>query len=283
MTSMTVPAPATDAKTKRFFAPLIMGVVNCTPDSFHEASRAMTTELAIERALRLAAEGADILDFGGQSTRPGADVVDVAVERARVIPVIRAVARQVKVKISIDTDKAAIAAEALDAGATIVNDVTALRGDKEMPRIALRAERVVLMHMLGASSKTMQTNPAYRDCFSEVSAFLRERLSAFLAAGGRAERVWVDPGIGFGKTLEHNLTLIRRAGELSSIAPVALGVSRKSMFAKITPDAGTQDRLAGSLAVAAWASLSGVAVLRVHDVLDTRRTIETLRAVAEAR
>lgn len=259
-----------------------MGVVNCTPDSFHKGSRANTLELAIERALRLVEEGADILDFGGQSTRPGSDSVSVDVERSRVIPVIKAVAGKVPVKISIDTTKAAIAAESFDAGATILNDISALRDDKDMLKVALRAERVVLMHMLGSSPKTMQANPIYKDCFLEVFSFLRERLNSFVAAGGREDRVWVDPGIGFGKTLEHNLTLIRRAGELSSIAPVLLGVSRKSMFGKILTDNGSEDRLAGSLAVAAWAALSGVSILRVHDVLDTRRVLETLRHVMEA-
>jgi dihydropteroate synthase len=264
---------------KRFHKPLIMGVVNCTPDSFHEASRASTSSLAVERALKMVEEGADILDIGGESTRPGSDSVSLEVERVRVIPVIKALARQVKVQISIDTTKAAIAAEALDNGATIINDVSALRGDEAMAQAALKADRVILMHMLGASPKTMQANPTYKDCFAEVSSFLQGRLDSFLAAGGRADRVWVDPGIGFGKDLNDNLTLIRRAGELSSIAPVLLGVSRKSMFAKILNDNGSGDRLSASLAVAAYASLSGISILRVHDVLETRRVLETLRAV----
>lgn len=267
---------------KRFRKPMIMGVVNCTPDSFYAGSRGTTSELAVERALKLVEEGADILDIGGESTRPGSDAVPLEVERVRVIPVIKALARQVKVQISIDTTKAAIAAEALDIGATIINDVTALRGDKAMAQAALKADRVILMHMLGDSPKTMQANPTYEDCFDEVSRFLQGRLHSFVAAGGRADRVWVDPGIGFGKTLDHNLTLIRRAGELSSIAPVLLGVSRKSMFGKILNDNGSEDRLAASLSVAAYACLSGVSVLRVHDVLETRRVIETLRHVSEA-
>ncbi len=259
-----------------------MGVVNCTPDSFHMGSRANTCEAAVERALKLVEEGADILDFGGESTRPGSDPVAVVEERSRVIPVIQAVARKVKIKISVDTCKAAIAAEALDAGATIINDVTALRGDKAMVEAALKADRVILMHMLGDSPKTMQNDPRYEDVFLHVSSFLQGRLHSFLAAGGRADRVWVDPGIGFGKTLAHNLTLIRRAGELSSIAPVVLGVSRKSMFAKILPDNGSGDRLAASLSIVSYACFSGVSILRVHDVLETRRVIETLRAVSSA-
>lgn len=279
--TMTNPAPVT-AVTKRFAPPLIMGVVNCTPDSFHEESRANTCDLAVERALQLAAEGADILDFGGQSTRPGSDPVSEDVERSRVICVIESVAKRSRVRISIDTDKAAIAAEALDAGATIINDISALRGDKNMLAVAPRARRVVLMHMLGSSPKTMQDEPHYKDCFAEVSFFLRERLNAFIAAGGRKDRVWIDPGIGFGKTLDHNLTLLRRAAEFSSIAPVLLGVSRKSMFGKLIADKGSEDRLASSLAVAALACFNGVSVLRVHDVADTRRVVETLRAVSVA-
>ncbi|MBI2387629.1 MAG: dihydropteroate synthase [Elusimicrobia bacterium] len=267
---------------KRFRKPSIMGVVNCTPDSFYAGSRAATSDLAVERALKLVEEGADILDIGGESTRPGSDSVPLEVERVRVIPVIKALAKQVKVRISIDTTKAAIAAEALDVGAVIVNDISALRDDKDMLKVAQRAERVILMHMLGDSPKTMQADPTYKDCFDEVSRFLQGRLQSFVAAGGRADRVVVDPGIGFGKTLDHNLTLIRRAGELSAIAPVLLGVSRKSMFGKILNDNGSGDRLAGSLSVAAWACFNGVSILRVHDVLETRRVIETLRAVSEA-
>lgn len=259
-----------------------MGVVNCTPDSFYAGSRAGSPEAAIERALKLVEEGADLLDIGGESTRPGSEFVSADVERVRVIPVIKALAKQVKVRLSVDTTKASIAAEALDCGAVIVNDVTALRGDPAMAKAALKAEQVILMHMLGDSPKTMQADPRYADCFAEVAAFLRERRDAFLQAGGRAEQVVIDPGVGFGKTLAHNLTLIRRAGELAAIAPVLLGVSRKSLFGKILPDGGSEDRLAGSLAVAAWAAFSGVSMLRVHDVLETRRALETLRRVAEA-
>lgn len=276
----TQAVPISVGLAKAFVRPLILGVVNCTPDSFHAPSRADASEAAVERALRLVEEGADILDLGGQSTRPGSDAVTLEVERARVIPAIRALAKRVKVPISIDTDKAAIAAEAHDSGATILNDISALRADKNMAKTAVRFDKVVLMHMLGTSPKTMQVDPHYNDVFSEVTAFLRDRIDVFLAAAGKLEQVYVDPGIGFGKTLEHNLELIRRVGEMSSIAPVLLGVSRKSMFAKISPDSGPQDRLAGSLAVASWAALSGVAVLRVHDVLETRRTVEALAAVA---
>ncbi len=259
-----------------------MGVINCTPDSFHAGSRANTCEAAVERALKLVEEGADILDFGGESTRPGSESISVEEERARVIPVIKEAAKRLKVRISIDTTKAAIAAEALDAGAEILNDISALRADKDMLKVSLRAKSVILMHMLGDSPKTMQANPVYKDCFLEVSSFLRERLQSFVAAGGREDRVVIDPGIGFGKTLENNLTLIRRAGELSSIAPVLLGVSRKSFIGKILNENDVENRLSGSLSIAAYAAMSGVAMVRVHDVLETRRVIETLCRVAES-
>jgi dihydropteroate synthase len=273
---------AAPAAPPGFRAPRLMGVVNVTADSFYAAGRTPSPEAAVERALRLIGEGADMLDVGGQSTRPGSDAVGLDAERARVIPVIKSLAKSVKVPISVDTDKARIAAEALDAGATIVNDVTALRGDPGMARVAARADRVVLMHMFGDSPKKMQNAPRYVDVAGEVRAFLARRLEAFVDAGGDASRVWVDPGIGFGKNLEHNLALIRRVGELSTLAPVVLGVSRKSFLGKISADDGPESRLSGSLAIAAWAGFSGVDVLRVHDVAETKKALLTLAAVAGA-
>jgi dihydropteroate synthase len=260
-----------------------MGVVNATPDSFYAASRAGTPEAVVERALRLIDEGADILDLGGESTRPGSAPVGVEEELARVVPAVRALAPRVKVPISVDTYRARVAAEALDAGARIVNDVTALRGDPEMAKVAARAEGVVLMHMLGTSPRVMQDDPRYGDVVAEVKDFLAGRLDAFEAAGGDRARAWVDPGIGFGKTLDHNLALIRASAELASLAPVLLGVSRKSFLGRLSPDAGPEERLPGSLAVAAWAGFSGVSVLRVHDVAATRRALTALSAVAGER
>jgi dihydropteroate synthase len=267
----------------RFRAPRLMGVVNVTPDSFYAGGRSPSPEAAVERGLRLASEGADFLDVGGQSTRPGSEPAALEVELARVIPVIKALAKTVKIPISVDTDKAPVAAAALDAGARIVNDVTALRGDPDMARVAARAERVVLMHMRGSSPKTMQADTRYIDVVSEVRAFLSDRLDAFAAAGGDRKRVWVDPGIGFGKNLEQNLALIKRAGELSSLAPVVLGVSRKSFLGKISADDGPEGRLSGSLALAAWAGFVGLDVLRVHDVLETKKALAALAAVADFR
>jgi dihydropteroate synthase len=279
---LLAPEMAAPAAPLRFRAPKLMGVVNVTPDSFYAGGRTPSPEAAVERALRLVDEGADFLDVGGQSTRPGSDAATLEAELARVIPVIRTLAAKVRIPISVDTDKARVAAEALDAGARIVNDVTALRGDPGMARVAARAERVVLMHMLGTSTKTMQSDPRYRDVVGDVREFLAERLDAFEAAGGDRRRAWIDPGIGFGKSLEQNLALIKHAGELASLAPVLLGVSRKSFFGKISPDEGPEERLPGSLALAAWAGFVGLDVLRVHDVAETKRTLAALSAVAGA-
>jgi dihydropteroate synthase len=279
---LLAPEMAAPEAPPRFRAPRLMGVVNVTPDSFYAGGRSPSAEAAVERALRLVDEGADFLDIGGQSTRPGSEPAMLEVELARVIPVIKALAKTVKVPISVDTDKARVAAEALDAGARIVNDVSALRADPGMARVAARAERVVLMHMGGASPKTMQADPRYGDVVAEVREFLAERLEAFAAAGGDRSKVWVDPGVGFGKNLEQNLALIKHAGELSSLAPVLLGVSRKSFLGKISAGEGPEERLTGSLALAAWAGFAGLDVLRVHDVLETKKALTALAAVAEA-
>ena len=264
----------------RFRAPRVMGVINVTPDSFYAGGRSSSTEAAFARGLRLVEEGAEFLDIGGQSTRPGSEPVSLEVELERVIPVIQALSKIVSVPISIDTDKARVAAAALDAGARIINDVTALRGDPDMARVAARAERVVLMHMGGSSPKTMQADAQYNEVVSEVRDFLAERLDAFEAAGGDRKKVWVDPGIGFGKNLEQNLALIKHAGELSSLAPVMLGVSRKSFLGKISTDGGPEEGLPGSLALAAWAGFVGLDILRVHDVLETKKALAALAAVA---
>lgn len=264
--------------------PELMGVLNATPDSFYAESRTAALKDAVARGLLMAEQGARYIDVGGQSTRPGSDPVSLENELDRVVPVVKELAKRLPkdVVLSVDTDKAEVARRALDNGATIVNDVSALRHDPKMAKVASKAVRVVLMHRLGDSSKTMQLKPSYQDVVAEVRAFFKERLAAFLAAGGRREQVLLDPGIGFGKELEHNLSLIKHAGDFSSLAPVVLGVSRKSMFAKIHPDDGPQDRLPGSLAVASWACFASVSILRVHDVLETRKTIETLKAVWEA-
>lgn len=254
-----------------------MGIVNVTPDSFSDGGLYVEAEAAIARGRQLRAQGAEVLDVGGESTRPGAPEVAAAAERDRVLPVIEALAAEARV--SIDTSKAEVAAAGLEAGAGIVNDVTAL-GDPEMA--ALCAERecgLVLMHMQG-TPRTMQENPTYGDVVEDVRAFLAERLERAVEAGVREERIWVDPGIGFGKTLEHNLELIRRLGELRDLGrPILLGASRKSFLGKLT-GREARKRLGGSIAAAVLGRRAGADWLRVHDVAETRDALLVAGAIA---
>lgn len=267
--------------------PLLMGVVNVTPDSFYAGGRWETPRQAMEAALRQAEEGADLLDVGGQSTRPGSLPVPLEEELGRVLTVVEALAGRLKIPISVDTDKAEVARRALEAGASIVNDVSALRGDPLMIETALKAEAVILMHRGGSSPRDMQDCPRYADVVGEVKSFLEERKEFFLRSGGEASRLLVDVGIGFGKTLEHNLSLLKHIDEFIAVAPVVLGVSRKSFLGRLlaAPGAempGPEARLEGSLAVACWAALKGVKVLRVHDVGATARALKTIEAVMTA-
>jgi dihydropteroate synthase len=245
----------------------IMGVVNVTPDSFSDGGRYLDARTAIGHGEQLAAEGAAILDVGGESTRPGADPVSEQEELRRVVPVVEGLAGVAR--ISIDTSKVAVAAAALDAGADYVNDVTAFRSD---PGLAgLVAERGVdccLMHMLG-TPRTMQRDPRYDDVVSEVKAFLEARLAYAVGEGVAEERVMLDPGIGFGKTVEHNLELIRRLGEIVAIGrPVVFGVSRKSFLGKLT-GREVGERAVATAAANVLALERGASIFRVHDVPET--------------
>src|SRR5215218_11246176 len=242
-----------------------MGVVNVTPDSFSDGGLYLDPEAAVAHGRELAEAGAEILDVGGESTRPGAEPVGEEEELRRVAPVIRGLSGS-QSRISVDTSKASVAAAALDAGAEIVNDVTALRGDPEMGSLcAERGATVVLMHMLG-EPRTMQEDPRYDDVVADVKAFLAERLEAAVAAGIDEERVWLDPGIGFGKTLEHNLELLRRLGEIAAIGrPVVLGTSRKSFLGRIT-GRDVAGRVHGTVATCVLGYERGARVFRVHDV-----------------
>ena len=260
----------------------LMGVVNVTPDSFSDGGQFLDAEAAVAHGRKLAQEGAHILDVGGESTRPGAERVDAATERARTEPVIAELTvdvAQTGHEISIDTSKASVAEAALEAGATIVNDVTAMRADPEIG--ALCAEReagLVLMHMQG-EPRTMQADPAYEDVVDDVRAFLAERLEAALDAGVDPERIWLDPGIGFGKTLEHNLELLRRLGELRSLGrPLVVGTSRKSFIGKID-GSEVGERLGGSIATSVLAAAEGADVLRVHDVAEMAQALRVASAV----
>jgi dihydropteroate synthase len=245
----------------------LMGVVNVTPDSFSDGGQYLEPGKAIGHGLALADEGAAILDIGGESTRPRADPVDADEELRRVLPVIEGlVSARRAAKISIDTSKAAVAAAAVEAGATMVNDVTALRGDPGMAEVVADAGvECCLMHMLG-EPRTMQNDPRYDDVVDEVRAFLEERLAFAVAAGIAEERVILDPGIGFGKTVEHNLELLARLRELVTIGPpVMVGTSRKSFLGRLTGRA-VDERLAGTIASCVVAYEHGARVFRVHEV-----------------
>jgi dihydropteroate synthase len=259
--------------------PRVMGVVNVTPDSFSDGGLFLDPERAIEHGRELADGGAAILDIGGESTRPGADAVAAEEELARTEPVVRALcdADAPGVEVSIDTSKALVAAAALDAGAAIVNDVTALRGDPDLAGLcAERGCEVVLMHMLG-HPRTMQDNPTYGEVVEDVRAFLAERIEAAVATGIAEERVWIDPGIGFGKTVEHNLELLRGLGRIAELGrPVVVGTSRKRFLGSLTGrDVG--QRLGGTIASNVLALAAGADVFRVHDVREARDAL----AVAE--
>lgn len=235
-------------------------------------------EKAIQHGVDLAQAGAAILDVGGESTRPGAAEVEVGEELRRVVPVIEGLAG-LDVEISVDTSKAAVAAAALDAGAGIVNDVTALRGDPEMAALcAERGATVVLMHMAG-SPRTMQEAPAYEDVVAEVRAFLAARMEAAIAAGIAEERIWLDPGIGFGKTAEHNLELLRRLSELAELGrPLVVGTSRKSFIGRLDGSEASE-RLGGTIASSILAAAEGAEVLRVHDVAEVGQALTVATAV----
>jgi len=255
--------------------PRVMGVLNVTPDSFSDGGHYATAQLAIDRGRAMVEEGADILDVGGESTRPGAEPVPVVEEIKRVVPVITGLRKHTNALISIDTSKSEVAMAALEAGAHIINDVSAFRGWEGMGSAAMNFKAgVVLMHMQG-NPQTMQEHPEYGDPLSEVAAYLRTRRDALIEAGCEAQQVIIDPGIGFGKTLEDNLALLRGIPRLCDLAPVLIGLSRKSMLGAIT-GREVNDRLAGSLAGLAWSVLQGAQLIRVHDVKDSCDSIKVL-------
>jgi len=259
--------------------PLIMGILNVTPDSFSDGGEFHAPADAIRRAWRLAEEGADVIDIGGESTRPGSAPVQAETELERVLPVIRGLGADFPLPLSIDTTKSAVAERALDEGADLVNDVSGLRADPAIAAVgAARGVPVVLSHIRG-TPKTMQSSPHYHDVMVEVATELIESATRALSAGVRRDAIWIDPGIGFGKTFDHNLELLRRLSEISSLGlPVLVGASRKSFLGTIL-DLGVSERLEGSLAAAEAARLGGASMLRVHDVAETRRFVDTLDAI----
>lgn len=260
----------------------VMGILNVTPDSFSDGGRYADVDAAADRGIEMVREGAGIVDVGGESTRPGAAAVPLEEELERVIPVIRALRARSSVPISIDTHKEAVARRALEAGADMVNDISALRFDPAMAAlVAAEDVPVVLMHMQGRP-RTMQRAPHYVDVVREVAAFLRERVALAMERGVGAHRIMVDPGIGFGKDMGHNLELLRRMDALVSLGqPVLVGLSRKAFLGRLL-DEGTPDaRLEGSLVGAAAAVLAGAHMIRAHDVAETCRAVRVAEAIRE--
>lgn len=258
---------------------LIMGIVNVTPDSFSDGGKFLDVDAAVAHALELFSQGAEILDIGGESTRPGAEPVSEVEELRRVIPVIKKLAATLKIPLSIDTMKPAVAQAALAAGASIVNDVAANRSDDAMWKIVAESGAgYVCMHAQG-SPQTMQKNPAYKNIVDEVAAFFLERLENLKAMGVKAEQIAFDPGIGFGKSLEHNLSLLAGLGSFAKLGrPLLLGVSRKSFIGKFL-GAETNQRLPASLACATLAVADGVQIIRTHDVAETVQAIRMAEAI----
>lgn len=262
---------------------LIMGVLNVTPDSFSDGGEFFTAEKAIEQGTRMAAEGAQIIDVGGESTRPGAEAVSADEELARVLPVIAKLRETVPAFISIDTSKAAVARGAVDAGASIINDVTGGRADPQMMALAAESGAAfIIMHMLG-SPRTMQTAPHYDDVVSEVTNFFRQQYERALDCGIDSMAIAFDPGIGFGKTVEHNLSLLAHLARLRiHDRPIVVGVSRKSSLGKMIGSEAMSDRLAPTIAFTAMLRERGANVLRVHDVKENAAALRVAEALLGA-
>lgn len=253
---------------------LVIGVLNLTPDSFHNGGSYPTQKAAVNRALEMVEEGADIIDIGGESSRPGAAPVSEREELRRVLPVIKGIRKQSEIMLSIDTTKATVAAEAIACGTTIVNDISALRLDPGMARVIARNKVfVVLMHMQGTPG-TMQDSPTYNDPVREISDFLRERIKVALGASIPCRRIIVDPGIGFGKKLEHNLVILRNLNRFTALeVPILVGLSRKSFIEQIL-GSSAEDSLTGTIAANAIAVANAANIIRVHDVKEGRTTAD---------
>ena len=262
---------------------LIMGVLNVTPDSFSDGGRFFDPSAAIARGLVMVEEGADILDIGGESTRPGATPVEAEEELRRILPVIRGLRKQSRIPISIDTMKARVAAAAVEAGADIINDISGLQHDPDMARVAAESEAgLVLMHLRG-TPRTMQQEPEYTDVVAEVCGYLRSAGSAAISAGVAVDRLVFDPGIGFGKTMDHNLALLRALPSFQIYGrPVLLGVSRKSFIGRLLGNTDPLSREAPTIALTAWARQHGVRILRVHAVKENAHALRMMEAILHA-
>ena len=260
----------------------LMGVLNVTPDSFSDGGKFFKLEEAIKQGLKLAEEGADMIDVGGESTRPGSEPVTIQEELHRVIPVIEELTKLIQVPISIDTYKSRVAKEALDSGASMVNDISGLRFDQGMKKVIAEYDvPVVLMHVQG-TPKNMQENPKYENLFEDIKSYLNQSISMAEEAGIGEDKIIIDPGIGFGKTLDDNLRILKNLVEFKSLGkPVMIGVSRKSFIGKIL-DLPTDERLEGSLASMAIAIMNGANILRVHDVKESKRVAKLVDAILKS-
>lgn len=262
---------------------LIMGIVNVTPDSFSDGGQFLDSEKAIAQGLRLADEGADIIDIGGESTRPGSESVSPNEELKRVIPVIEGLAEKIEIPISIDTCKSEVAKKAIESGASMINDISAARFDPKIADTAKEYEApLALMHMKG-TPKNMQENPTYDSVMGEIKEFLNERVGFAVTKGVPRQNILVDPGIGFGKTLEHNYEIIRNLGELKEMdMPILVGPSRKSFIGK-TLDLPVEERLEGTLAAVTMCIMNGADIVRVHDVKEVVRAVRMTDAICRIR
>ena len=257
----------------------VMGIVNATPDSFYDGGRYQKTELAIKLALKLVEEGADIIDIGGESSRPGAMPVSVKEEIGRVIPVIKNLSKEIKIPVSIDTYKSKVAEEALKNGAGMINDISALRMDENMVKVAREYDvPVVLMHMQG-TPRTMQKNPHYKNVIAEIYQFLANRIKVAEENGIKPNKIIIDPGIGFGKTTKHNLLIIKNLKKFKPLKkPILIGPSRKRFIGEVL-GLPLEERLEGTLGVVAVALLNGAGIIRVHDVKEVKRVVEIVEAM----
>ena len=270
-------------RTLQFVRPLVMGILNVTPDSFSDGGHFVPFQAAIDHSLAMIAQGADIIDIGGESSRPGAEPVSADEELARVIPVIEALRKQTDIPISIDTCKASVAKSALEVGADIINDISALRMDPEMVELASQTgSPIILMHMLG-TPHTMQQNPHYDDCVRELISFFHERVVFCTQRGVKRDRLILDPGIGFGKQLEDNLVILAGLTKFSEFGlPILVGASRKSFIRQVYPSGQpASERLGGSIAAALIAVERGAEIVRVHDVAQTVEALRIQRAIEE--
>jgi dihydropteroate synthase len=259
-----------------------MGILNVTPDSFYDGGNFFSVERAISQALRLAADGADIIDIGGESTRPGSEPVPLAEELRRVIPVIEGIRKESDVPLSIDTYKAEVASRALDAGVDMINDISALSFDDGMAGVAARARVPVVMQHIKGTPKNMQANPFYEDVVRDISDFFVERIAFATARGVEQENIIIDPGIGFGKRLQDNLAIIRELSRFKTLGrPILIGTSMKSFLGRILESDSLDDRVEGTLASIAISIWNGADMVRVHDVLKTRRVVLFMRALMD--